>query len=117
MSNLLKYKSYIASIRLEVEDEVLVGRVINTNDVISFESETAVGLVSEFHKAIDDYLAYCEEKAITPEKPFNGQFMIRADSGLHKELFELAAENDIPMNELAVSVLRNYVDGKKNKTA
>lgn len=42
--------------------------------------------------------------------------MIRSDADLHKELFELAAESEVPMNELEVQVLRSYVDAKKKES-
>ena len=117
LSKHLKYLGYMATIRFESADKIFVGRVINTNDVISFESESAPELEAEFHKAIDDYLKYCDEKGTTPEKPFNGNFMVRSDADLHKELFELAAESEVPMNELAVQVLQSYVDSKKNRVS
>lgn len=64
----------MAQIRFESEDKVFVGRVINTNDVISFESESAQELEGEFHKAIDDYLKYRDEKGITPDNAIQWQF-------------------------------------------
>ena len=38
------------------------------HSLISFESESATDIETEFHNAVDDYLSYCEEEGIKPEK-------------------------------------------------
>jgi predicted HicB family RNase H-like nuclease len=43
----------------------------------------------DFHRAVDEYLALCEEKGEEPEKPFKGSFNIRISPELHKHLFQL----------------------------
>lgn len=113
MGNIMKYNGYLASVRFEEADLVFVGKVMNASDSITFESESAPGLVEAFHQAIDDYLAYCEEKGIKPQKPFNGDFMVRSDAELHRQLFELATVNGKSMNDFAVEALRRVVDEKK----
>ena len=52
------YKGYMASIEPDLDDGILVGRVINTRDIIGFHGETIAETVESFHSVIDEYLQY-----------------------------------------------------------
>ena len=54
--NTVTYKGYIASIEPDLDDGILVGRVINTRDIIGFHGETISETIKSFHAAIDEYL-------------------------------------------------------------
>jgi len=66
ISNVLEYKGYIGSIEIDTEADILYGHVQNLknpNDIVSYEGETLKELKSDFHDAIDDYLASFETEA------------------------------------------------------
>ena len=48
---------------------VFFGRLLGINDLVNFESANAEGLEEEFHKAVDDYLAFCSEIGKQPQTP------------------------------------------------
>lgn len=52
---LITYKNYKAIINYSPWDECYIGKVIDINDLISFESETEDGLQTAFEEAIKDY--------------------------------------------------------------
>ena len=54
----------------------------------------------DFHRAVDEYLALCEEKGEEPEKPFKGSFNIRIFPELHKRLFIEAVSRNMSLNSL-----------------
>ena len=60
----MTYKGYSARPEYSAEDGVL-----GINDLVNFESENVEGLEEEFHKAVDDYLAFCSEIGKQPETP------------------------------------------------
>lgn len=68
VSNILYYKGYYGKIEYSAEDKVIYGKIIGIHSLISFESESATDIETEFHNAVDDYLSYCEEEGIEPEK-------------------------------------------------
>lgn len=45
--------------------------------LISYEGSTAAELVNDFHGAVDDYLALCEENHTEPERAYKGSFNVR----------------------------------------
>ena len=75
--NSLAYKDYIGSVCFSSEDEVFYGKIEHINDLITFESDNAHDLKKTFEEAVDDYISFCEEKGIQPEKPFKGSFNVR----------------------------------------
>ena len=68
MSNTMKYKDYIGSVEFSESDGVFFGKVMGIRALVSYEGETAKDLVEDFHGAVDDYLALCEEQGVEPEK-------------------------------------------------
>lgn len=68
VSNILYYKGYYGKIEYSAEDKVIYGKIMGIHSLISFESESATDIETEFHNAVDDYLSYCEEEGLEPEK-------------------------------------------------
>lgn len=68
VSNILYYKGYYGKIEYSAEDKVIYGKIMGIHSLISFESESTTDIETEFHNAVDDYLSYCEEEGIEPEK-------------------------------------------------
>ncbi len=61
MTNTMTYKGYTASMAFDVQDKVIVGRVIGIDDIVSFHGESVSEFESRFHAAIDDYFAASKE--------------------------------------------------------
>ncbi|MEI6436548.1 MAG: toxin-antitoxin system HicB family antitoxin, partial [Bacteroidota bacterium] len=43
---------------------------------MTFESDNAPGLKKAFEESVDDYLAFCKEKGVKPDKTFKGSFNV-----------------------------------------
>lgn len=85
------------------------GEVVNTRDVITFEGRSVEELRSELEASVEDYLAYCRERGEEPEKPFRGDFLVRADPELHRALTTAAAGAGMSLNAFVVARLREIV--------
>lgn len=55
----MKYKGYEALVAFDADDRVLHGRLLCTQDVVSFEADNVGDLERAFHETVDDYLAQC----------------------------------------------------------
>lgn len=66
----LEYKGYHTYIHYSAVDKVLYGKIEGIKDLVDFESESATEIENEFHKAVDDYIAFCKEvgKGVEEEK-------------------------------------------------
>ena len=69
MSNFISYKGYTTSMVYGTAGKIIVGRVQDVDDIISFHGESVAEFESNFHAAIDDYLEASEELGSAPEKP------------------------------------------------
>jgi len=56
MNNTLQYRHYNASIHFSIDDNVHYGKVLNLDDLISFEGKSVKELKMSFEEAIADYL-------------------------------------------------------------
>ena len=71
MSNFLEYKGLQGSVEVSLEDNVLHGKILRITDLVTFEAQTPKGLRQAFKQQVDEYLAFCEEEGVAPDKPFS----------------------------------------------
>ena len=67
---MMTYKGYSANIEVDLEAEILFGRVLDINDVVTFKAQTLEEARQEFQNSIDDYLEFCQELGQEPDAPF-----------------------------------------------
>jgi predicted HicB family RNase H-like nuclease len=84
MTNILKYKKYVATVELDPDAGILHGEIINLNDVVTFQGRSVEELRQAFKDSVEDYLAACAEFGREPEKPFSGQFIVRVRPEVHR---------------------------------
>lgn len=63
----MRYKGYEAAVAFDADDRILYGRLLCTQDVVSFEADNVSELEQAFHAAVDDYLAQCAASGRAPD--------------------------------------------------
>ena len=106
---MLNYEGYIGHVEFDDENEIFVGEVINTKDVITFQSKTAHGLKRAFIDSIKDYLEFCHQRNEDPEKPFSGKFNLRISPELHREAYVAAKNSGMSLNAWVNDILKHAV--------
>lgn len=96
---MMEYKNYLGHVSFDDEADFFHGEVINTRDVITFQGQSVQELRQAFRDSIDEYLAWCEERGKTPDKPFSGKLMIRIDPSLHRTMFFSAKQEGKSLNK------------------
>ena len=105
MINSMSYKGYAASMVFDAEDKIIVGRVQDIDDIISFHGESVAEFESNFHAAIEDYLAASKELGSVPEKPASGKVMLRIAPEVHAAALKAAARRGTSLNKWAEGAL------------
>lgn len=105
MINFMTYKGYTTSMIFDVEDKIIVGRVQDVDDIISFHGESVSDFESNFRAAIEGYLAASKELGSAPEKPASGKLMLRIAPEVHAAALKAAARNGTSLNKWAESAL------------
>ena len=105
MKNTMEHKGYTGSVEYSDVDGIFFGKVQFIRTLISYEGSNAEELRKDFHDGVDDYLALCEEKNITPEQPFKGSFNVRVGRDLHRQIALEAARRGVSLNSLIVAAL------------
>lgn len=104
----LKYKGYVAKLEYDDDDEIFYGSVINIKDTIEFKGKSVDELKQELQNSVDDYIEFCQEVGDEPDKPFSGNFHIRATPELHRSLFINAQLSNKSFNNYVVAVLDKH---------
>jgi predicted HicB family RNase H-like nuclease len=105
MSNTMAYKGYTASITLDTDDKIIVGRVLDIDDIISFHGASVAEFECAFQAAVDGYIAACAELGSAPEKPASGKMMLRVAPAVHAAALKAAARNGVSLNKWAEQAL------------
>lgn len=115
MSNVLEYKGYQASIEFSAEDGVLFGKILHIQSLILFEADSPAEIVSAFHRAVDDYLDYCREKGVEPNKTYSGTLNVRIGQERHRKIALHAAKNGSSLNDMICQVIDRFFSPNEEK--
>jgi predicted HicB family RNase H-like nuclease len=74
---MLKYKGYTGVIEYDDDADLLFGRVIDVNAVITFMGKSTTEVKKEFEASVDCYLVACKRKGIEPKRSFSGNVRLR----------------------------------------
>ena len=105
----MHYQGYEAVVEFDEDAEIFHGEVIDLRDVITFQGVSSVELKQAFADSVEDFLAFCKERGEEPEKPFSGQFVVRAAPVLHKALSLAAKRDGVSLNKWVTSTLERAV--------
>ena len=72
--------------------------MINTKTVITFQGTSVEEIEKEFHASVDDYLDWCKQDGVEPEKPYSGKFNVRFLPELHQKAAIAAKKLNISLN-------------------
>ena len=109
MSKILEYKDFIGSVECSLEDNLLYGKILYINGLITYEARTLDELKEEFHLAVDDYIQFCQEQGLDAYKSFNGKFNVRISPDLHKKASLLATKQDLSLNAFVSKAIQNEI--------
>lgn len=101
---MMTYKGYVGSYELDEDDNIFYGKLIGINQLVTFEADNASDLKQAFHESVDDYLAFCAEENITPDKPYKGSFNVRIGEELHRKA--VLASKDSSLNAFVGEAIR-----------
>lgn len=105
----MSYKGYQAIVEYDESAGLFHGEVADLRDVITFQGKSVAELKKAFAGSIDDYLAFCKARGENPEKPFSGQFVVRTDPALHKDVSTAARRAGVSLNKFVATVLEKAV--------
>lgn len=116
MDNVLEYKGYIGSVKYSSTDEVFYGKIEAINALVTFEASEAKTLKLSFEASVDDYLEFCQEEGLVPEKTFKGVFNVRVGQELHRRAAQIALTNGLKLNDFVTKAIRHYVQHTENNS-
>jgi len=100
--NLIEYKGYLGHVEYDPDDEILHGKVVNIDDMITFAADSPKEVKKAFEESVDEYMAYCKEQGGEPDKPYSGSFRLRMPRDVYQDVGYGAKVCDVSMNTFLV---------------
>ena len=107
--NTLNYKGFIGSVAFSEEDNVFFGKIEGIDGLVNFEGSSVEELKEAFHEAVDDYVAYCKEEGINPQKSYSGMLNIKIAPDTHRQIAILAHKAGVSINAFVNQALNREV--------
>jgi len=108
--NTMTYKGYLGSVNYSDKDQVFFGKIEGINGLVNFEGKSVKELTEAFHEAVDDYLAYCEDEGIEPDKSYSGVLNVRLTPAIHRQIAILARQAGLTLNAYIKEALEEKVE-------
>lgn len=102
---MLKYKGYSGFVIYDDEARLFHGEVAGLKAVITFQGTTVNEIEQAFKDSIDDYLEWCSERGVEPEKAYSGKFSLRMPPDLYIKIATQAAQHGMSINTYIVNKL------------
>jgi predicted HicB family RNase H-like nuclease len=102
---MMEYKGYIGIVTYDSDARVFHGDVANTRDVITFQGKTVDEIEKAFKESVEDYIQWCKEDGVEPEKPYSGKFNLRISPELHREIAIASIKMNISLNKFVEKAL------------
>jgi predicted HicB family RNase H-like nuclease len=106
---MMNYKGYLGTVEYDDQAKIFHGDIINTRDVITFQGTTVKEIERAFRDSIDDYLAWCKEDGVEPEKPYSGRFNVRLSPDLHRQIAVIAKKKRISLNSFVEKAITDEI--------
>ena len=107
--NTMTYKGYLGSVAYSEKNQVFFGKIEGINGLVNFEGESVKELTEAFHEAVDDYLAYCEDEGIEPDKSYTGVLNVRLSPSIHRQVAMLARQAGLTINAYIKDTLEKRI--------
>jgi predicted HicB family RNase H-like nuclease len=104
---MIEYKGYTAVVEYDPELRLFTGHVVDLRDEIYFEGDSVEAIEASMKRAVDHYLAVCEQRGEAPERPFSGKLNLRLGSDLHRDAALAAAAEGESLNNWLVRIVES----------
>lgn len=108
-----RYRGYLAGLYVDEEAAIIRGKVLNTRDTITFYGKTVEEALRAFRDSVDDYLDFCKDAGVEPDRPFNGKLLIRIKPEHHRDLSLIAQEEGQSVNALVAQLVTKAIRARE----
>lgn len=106
----MKYKGYLAKVKLDDEAGLFHGEIAGIRDVVTFQGRSLRELKDGFRDSVDDYLEFCKELGREPEKPCSGKFVVRVSPDVHRRAAVAAEVAGLSLNAWVAAALKQHLE-------
>ncbi|MDR3147077.1 MAG: type II toxin-antitoxin system HicB family antitoxin [Treponema sp.] len=106
---MMEYKGYVGIVDYDAEAKLFHGDIVNTRDVITFQGTSVKEIEKAFRDSVEDYLAWCREENMEPERPYSGKFSLRLPPELHKEVAMKARKLKMSINSFVEKAIHDEI--------
>ena len=103
--NHMTHRGYSARMDFDTEDKIIVGRLIDIDDIITFHGSSVAEFEVAFNAAVDSYILACERFGQAADKPASGRMMLHVNPAVHAAAVKASARSGESLNKWAEKVL------------
>lgn len=107
--NTMKIGGYAAVISFDADTELFRGEFIGLNGGADFYADSIEDLKREGKLSLNVFLEMCKEEGIRPKKSYSGKFNVRVAPEIHEQAAQIAASEQVSLNQLVADALNEKI--------
>lgn len=108
----LDYKGFSGTIEVSPEENLIHGKIIGINDLVTYEALSVEGIKAAFEEAVEDYLDLCKRTGKEPLKSYKGSFNVRVKPEIHLQAALQSAKLGISLNQFVEQAINKEIQEK-----
>lgn len=108
----MTYRGYTGSVEYSSRDRIFHGTLVGITDIITFEGSSVEALERSFRESVDDYLDFCGEQGMEPQKPYSGKFVLRLSPEVHRAASIAARRAHSSMNGWIIGAIQTRLEAE-----
>jgi predicted HicB family RNase H-like nuclease len=113
----MRYKGYTGSVEYDPDDRIFHGTVDDITDIVTFQGDSVEELETAFRDSVDEYVDFCAEQGVEPQRPCSGKFVLRVSPELHREAAAAARTQDESLNGWITGAIRMRLAANEKRPA
>ncbi|MCB0406636.1 MAG: type II toxin-antitoxin system HicB family antitoxin [Bdellovibrionales bacterium] len=101
----MKYKGFIGKVEYDESGKVFHGEVLGVADTITFQGQSVKELEKAFKDSVDDYLEFCKQEGLEPQKSVSGETRLRMGEERHIKVALISEQEGKSMNEWLIEAI------------
>lgn len=113
----MKHRGYTGSVEYDADERIFHGSVDGITDVVAFQGDSVEALEADFRAAVDEYVDFCAEQGVEPQRPCSGRFVLRVPPEMHRAAARAARDAHESLNTWIKGAVEARLAAGERRTA
>lgn len=102
----VEYMGILGTVEVDIKNKGFMGHILKAPSSYTYKGSNYNEFINNFHSKVDDY---CKKTKDSSTKQYKGSFNVRISSKMHKDAVAYALQNNISLNKLVETAIKELI--------